>query len=318
MSTETIQTTTTTNITTTEFKDNINTIVFHFPCQDGLSSAWVAYYYYKTNFQDKKLRLFPAQHGKELIYDMIGQNILFMDFCPSKDVISKLEANYNRIFILDHHITAKDDLKDCSFAKFDMEKSGVGLTWEYFFPLEPIPSFLAMIQDRDLWTFRIKHTQEFSNGLLFETDCLKTFEQKFKLFDELYSSKTKLEQTINLGTILNTHKQMKISYIVEKIKDKKYTGQTKSGENISIICYNCAADISSDLGNALSSTYCDMAILWTYDHLENEYHYSLRSTNKVDCARLAKKYLSGGGHPNAAGGIHKSHPIDLVNNVLFK
>ena len=302
----------------TEFKNNINTIVFHYPCQDGLSSAWVAYHYYKTNFSDKKLRLFPAQHGKELVYDMVGQNLLFMDFCPSKEVIKMLQTNNNKIFILDHHITAKDELSDSPFAKFDMEKSGVGLTWDYFFPSEPIPTFLDMIQDRDLWKFHIKHTQEFSNGLLFETDCLKTFEQKFELFDELYSNNTKLEQTINLGTILNTHKQMKISYIVEKIKQNIYNINNKSGENISIICYNCSADLSSDLGNALSSEYCDMAILWTYDHLENEYHYSLRSTNKVDCARLAKEYLSGGGHPNAAGGKHKSHPTELVNNILFK
>jgi len=300
-----------------EFKNNLDTIVFHFPCQDGLSSAWVANHYYQIN-RLNKLRLFPAQHGKVLNYDMVGQNILFMDFCPSKDVISQLKANSNKIFILDHHITAKDDLKNCSFAKFDMNKSGVGLTWEYFFPDSDIPEFLAMIQERDLWTFRIEKTQEFSNGLSFETDSLETFEDKFELFDKLYSNKTKLEQTIELGTILNTHKQMKISYIVEKIKDNKYTGQTKSGNDVSIICYNCAADLSSDLGNALSSVHCDMAILWTYDHVSEEYHYSLRSTNKVDCARLAKEYLSGGGHPNAAGGKHKLHPTEFVNKILFK
>jgi oligoribonuclease NrnB/cAMP/cGMP phosphodiesterase (DHH superfamily) len=304
--------------TNTDFKNNIDTIVFHFPCQDGLSSAWVAYYYYKTNFPTKDLRLFPAQHGKELNYDMVDQNVLFMDFCPSKQVISLLESNNNKIFILDHHITAKDDLTDCPFANFNMDKSGVGLTWEYFFPDEPIPLFLAMIQERDLWKFRIDKTQEFSNGLFFETDCLETFEQKFGLFDELYTNPSKLEETINLGTILNAHKQMKIKYIVAKVKDNKYIIKNKSGDDVSIICYNCSADLSSDLGNALSSVHCDMAILWTYDHLAEEYHFSLRSTNKVDCARLAKEYLSGGGHPNAAGGKHKSHPTELVSNILFK
>jgi oligoribonuclease NrnB/cAMP/cGMP phosphodiesterase (DHH superfamily) len=302
----------------TDFKNSINTIVFHYPCQDGLSSAWVVYHYYKKNHPHIILRLFPAQHGKELNYDMTNEKILFMDFCPSKQVIEHLHSNNNEIFILDHHITAKDDLLDCPFANFNMELSGVGLTWNYFFPSEPIPLFLAMVQERDLWKFRINRTQEFSNGLSFETDCLKTFEQKFELFDEIYSDKTKLEQITNLGTILNTNKQMKISYIVEKIKDNKYIVQNTSGENISIICYNCSADLSSDLGNALSSVHCDMAILWTYDHITEEYHYSLRSTNKVDCAKLAKKYLSGGGHPNAAGGKHKLHPLEIVSKILFK
>jgi oligoribonuclease NrnB/cAMP/cGMP phosphodiesterase (DHH superfamily) len=302
-----------------DFKNNIDTIVFHYPCQDGLSSAWVAYYYYKINFPSKTLRLFPAQHGKELIYDMVGENILFMDFCPSLEVIDLLRSKRNEIYILDHHITAKDSLTDCPFANFNMDKAGVGLTWEYFFPEsdKPIPRFLAMIQERDLWKFRIEQTQEFSNGLFFESECLATFEQKFALFEELYTNPEKLDQVIQLGTILNNHKQMKITSIVKKTIEKKYYCTDKLGNSISIICYNCSADIASDLGNALSSEHCDMAILWTYDHLAEIYHYSLRSTNKVDCARLAKKYLEGGGHPNAAGGKHILHPTEFIKNVLF-
>jgi len=303
-----------------DFKNNIDTIVFHYPCQDGLSSAWVAYYYYKINFPDKvqKLRLFPAQHGKELVYDMVGKNILFMDFCPSIEVITLLRSKQNEIYILDHHITAKDSLTDCQFATFNMDKAGVGLTWEYFFPNVLIPKFLEMIQERDLWKFRIKQTQEFSNGLFFESECLATFEEKFALFEEIYTNPAKLDQVIQLGTILNNHKQMKIASIVKKTIEKKHHCIDKLGNPITIICYNCSADIASDLGNALSSEHCDMAILWTHDHITDEYHYSLRSTNKVDCARLAKEYLSGGGHPNAAGGKHILHPTEFIKNVLFK
>ena len=300
------------------FKNTIDTVVFHYPCQDGIASAWVAYHYYNINHPSKVLRLFPAQHGKELNYDMVSQNIIFLDFCPSRDVISQLHNNLNNIFILDHHITARNDLNNCDFAKFDMEKSGVGLAWDYFFPNIPIPTFLAMIQERDLWKFRIEKTQEFTSGLFFETDCLQDFYKKFELFDELKTNPEKLSQIINLGTLLNTHKQLKISHIVKKIKENKYYCTDKNGKSITIICYNCSSDITSDLGNALSSIHCDLAILWNYDHLTEEYLYSLRSTNKIDCASIANKYLSGGGHPNAAGGKHIYHPTELIKSVLFR
>lgn len=29
--------------------NDINMIVFHYPCQDGLSSVWVGYHYYNIN-----------------------------------------------------------------------------------------------------------------------------------------------------------------------------------------------------------------------------------------------------------------------------
>ena len=112
---------------------------------------------------------------------------------------------------------------------------------------------------------------------------------------------------IELGKLLYQKQQMKIKHIVNKIKNNKYKFR-----NYTFIMYNCDSELTSDLGNELTSIYCDFAILWSYDHMTNYYHYSLRSTDKVNCAKLAQELLEGGGHSNAAGGKHKSHP-----NILF-
>ena len=39
----------------------IDVVIFHYPCQDGLSSAWVAHHYLKT--LDKEHELFPVQNN---------------------------------------------------------------------------------------------------------------------------------------------------------------------------------------------------------------------------------------------------------------
>jgi oligoribonuclease NrnB/cAMP/cGMP phosphodiesterase (DHH superfamily) len=53
-----------------------------------------------------------------------------------------------------------DDLADLPFTHFDMNKSGAVLAWEYFHPNEPIPLLLAYVQDYDLWTKELSHTEE--------------------------------------------------------------------------------------------------------------------------------------------------------------
>ncbi len=44
---------------------------------------------------------------------------------------------------------------------FDMDRSGVGLTWNYMFDDTQMPIFLSYIQDEDLYTHKISNTIEF-------------------------------------------------------------------------------------------------------------------------------------------------------------
>jgi oligoribonuclease NrnB/cAMP/cGMP phosphodiesterase (DHH superfamily) len=291
-------------------KNEIDVLAFHFPCQDGLSSAAVARLYYKKSNLNNLIFL-PVQHNKKIVCDFTDCNVLFIDFCPpDADIENILSAN-NRIYILDHHITAKERLNDCPYAKFDMNKSGVGLAWEYFFPEEPMPEFVSMIQERDLWRFSNPNTQDFTLGFSFDCASTDSLDESFKLFDKLFVDPLQTKYYIDLGKVLNQNKNAKIKRIVSNIKDNVYN----YGSN-RVCMYNCDHELASDLGNALcKDNHCDFAVLWRYDHLTEEYHISLRSANKVNCANLAKEILGGGGHPNAAGGASKIHPSVLFSQI---
>ncbi len=284
-------------------KDSINTVVFHYPCQDGLASAWIAYHYYKINHSTIKLNLLPANYNN-MTYDMKDENILFLDFCPTDNDIKLLFENNNKIFILDHHISSKERLSNVDYAIFDINKSGVGLTWEYFFATEPIPNHLAMIQDRDLWTWKIKDTEKFTQGLFFKCDSVETIDEKLIIFDNIHE----LDDIIKLGANIIINKKIRINNIIKEILKHNHF---YTYNHYKVCIHNCFNDISSELGSALSSEICDLAVLWNYNHINEEYYISLRSTNKVDCAKLASELFNGGGHKNAAGGSSKVHPSTI-------
>lgn len=71
----------------------------------------------------------------------------------------------NRLCILDHHKTAAEDL-DGIFehpkvdGRFDMERSGAMMAWDWFHMHRDCPLLIAYVQDRDLWRFEIEGTRE--------------------------------------------------------------------------------------------------------------------------------------------------------------
>lgn len=290
-------------------------VLFHYFCQDGLSSAWTVQNYHHN--KGKQIELYPIQHGKIINLERLtNKRVIFCDYAPPKEVLDEIEKVALQITILDHHISSQKALVDKPYAIFDMTKSGVGLTWEYFFPDTEMPLFLRMIQDRDLWTWKIENSREFTAGFLMVCSSLDMydFDQLFKLFDELYENEvihqdlTKFKFYINIGEVSNKSILLKSKYIaLEHLKKINHY----KGHNVCIV--NCSSELSSDLGNILaSSDEVDFAALWRYNHPKEEYYVSLRSNNKVDVSIIAKEF-GGGGHKNASGFATKINPIILFN-----
>jgi len=284
-------------------------VLFHYPCQDGLGSAWIVNNYH--NELSKEIDLYPIQHGKTINFDrLINKKIIFCDYAPSSDVLDQIEKIATKITILDHHISSQKALVNKSYATFDMNKSGVGLTWNYFYPDKSMPQFLEMIQDRDIWTWKIAKSKEFTSG--FYTVCssieMYNFSELFQLCNELYKDYLKIDFYINLGNIINKSTMIKCKYISQEHLNKI---NYYKGYNVCIV--NCSSELSSDLGNMLAlSNNVDFAALWRYNHFKEEYYVSLRSNNKVDVSIIAKEF-NGGGHKNASGFATKINPIILFN-----
>ena len=75
------------------------------------------------------------------------------------------------ITIIDHHASAEKDLDGLmnEFENvrtvFDMAHSGAALTWEVFHAGKPVPYFVRVVEDRDLWLFKLPGTRELCDDI---------------------------------------------------------------------------------------------------------------------------------------------------------
>jgi uncharacterized protein len=287
-------------------------VLFHYPCQDGLASGWIVNHYHRIH--NKSIELYPVQYGTSIdLVRLSGKKIIFCDWSPTLEIIDQIEKVVSEIKILDHHKTAQQALQTKSYAVFDMDKSGAGLTWEYFFPYMPMPNFIQMIQDRDLWTWKLPDSRNLTAGLYMLCDSVESvksdFSGLFDIFDELFSNPDKFIFCLELGSIVSKATLSKANSLA-----KSHANHIDFYSKYRVCIVNCPTDLTSDVGNILSSMdTIDFAVLWKYNHPKQEYYVSLRSSNKVDVSNIAKSF-GGGGHPNASGFSTKILPTILFIN----
>lgn len=291
-------------------------VVFHYPCQDGLVSAWVANLYHKS--YNYIIELYPIQHGTPLnIMRLQNKKVLFCDYAPADCYIDILEQNCTNIMILDHHITAANRINK-SYAYFDMERSGAGIVWDYFFD-STRHDFINWVEDRDLWKWKYKETANFYAGIQLVLSTLKydDFESMFNIFDELYNIPSKSTYYIELGDLINRSIQNK-AYNIASYHSKNSDKYCIEDKEYNICIVNCPTDIISEVGSILTKDYnFDFAVLWRYNHPDTEYIVSLRANNigktVIDVSEIAKKF-GGGGHKNAASFSTNINPIILFHS----
>lgn len=311
-------------------KNEIDVVLYHGSCSDGFGSAFIIYYYFKrllnaTEIKKEQKPQIGSIYGqgtiiryirddvtiKEIIFipcyflkkgdvlsenflnEMTGKNVIMCDFSYPYGELYKLIGITKSFKILDHHKTAKNDLEKISddLKIFDMDRSGVGITWDYYFPNEPYPKFLAYVQERDLWTKRIPKTDEFIAFF---------YEQEFD-FDlwETFINEEIVEKSIQTGTAWIDYQNIimnkiinKASYIIQEINNRYM-----------IVLYSNSPEFKSDIGNKIFNKYPfgDFSVIWDYDLYKNQTLCSLRSTDdRSDVSEIAKIF-GGGGHRNASG-----------------
>lgn len=299
-------------------KELIDFIIFHYPCQDGLSSAWVAHNFLRNI--NKEHELFPVQnnpsYSEEFLINLYGKvkdkYVAIFDFSFNLEITNKIKELSKDLVILDHHQTNKESLKNLDYAYFEMELSGVGLAWNFFYNVN-IPIFLQMIQDRDLWTWKLPLSKDFCDGLYNTIASVDCIENSFEYYDKLFENEEEeTKKYVEFGKILRMKKEKIINGIVKS--NKKYYNYSFNNNIYKVKMFNCDHELASDLGNALcKSDDCDFAILWRYDHMSEKYWLSLRANNKVDVSEICKKF-GGGGHKNASGCTLDKHPKEIFEN----
>lgn len=282
-------------------------VLTHGNCYDGFGAYWSARRYLEQK-EIKDVKYNTAVYGGKL-ENPKDSLVVFIDFCPEdKKLLNELQQN-NLVIILDHHVTAQENLKDATkldfnfdevlnkfkagekglYCLFDMDQSGAGIAYRYFFQTDVVPNMIRLIEDRDTWKFKYKESKDFHSYLLskpFDYDVwTKVFEDS--------SDKEKFSAIIKAGEALTEYSDQIVSKICALA-----SVQTVAGLEVGFV--NTTSHWAEVGEFMVQKKNLDYSIAFTIDFSLGMIKGSIRRPTGLDCTKLAE-HFGGGGHKGAAG-----------------
>lgn len=282
--------------------------IYHNPCSDGFTAAWAVW----LKWPD--IEFHPGSYNDKTLPDVAGKHVLLVDFSYKSDVLRQMAAEAASITILDHHVSAQEDLAPLLAdgtvqGEFDMSRSGAMMAWEYCWPAgkgdgvemprppidigdEPVPYLVQYVQDRDLWTWALDDSKEVSAYLQLTPMDFKSWS---RVAEELEDC-TGYENAVRIGTALVKKQDSEIAGALKSTRTRiTILGYDVPIANVPYIWASEAGNILSR-GEPFAATYFIAA--------DGSRSFSLRSDkddpNAVDVSKIAVTF-GGGGHKNAAG-----------------
>ena len=302
--------------------------IYHGNCADGFTAAWAVWKALGDNCE-----YVPGVYGNEPP-DVTGRDVIMVDFSYKRPVLEGMAKVARSMLVLDHHKTAEADLNGFGddlarysgtlgwerhlgnvaqaemenatgvhgwgsiFRLFDMERSGAGLTWD-FFHVSPRPRLVQYVEDRDLWKFKLPAAREV-NAAIFSYDY--TF-ANWDTLDKKLSDEGIL-RTIAEGEAIERKHHKDVAELVRGNRREMVIG----GHWVPVA--NLPYTLTSDAGHLMCQPYASpnlqgemvtppfAACYW--DTADGRV-FSLRSLpDGADVSEIAKQY-GGGGHKNASG-----------------
>ena len=234
---------------------------------------------------------FHAGVHQEAPPDVAGREVVIVDFSYKREIIRRMAAEAESILIVDHHVSARDDLVDLPAnvrTVFDMEKSGAGLAWREFMAPAPAPAIVDYIEAYDLW--RLEAFPDVKPVIA----CLKSYEHDFGLWTSLLEADQKelIAAMAKEGAAIERAQAKAVRDIV------RLAAHEMEIDGVRVPAVNAPRKLSSEAAGALAAGKPFAACY----HLAGEdVNFSLRSERGgADVAKIAFKY-GGGGHKHAAG-----------------
>jgi oligoribonuclease NrnB/cAMP/cGMP phosphodiesterase (DHH superfamily) len=250
-------------------------VIYHAACKDGFTAAWIAH-----KFFDGAVELHPAFYGTPPP-SVADRKVYIIDFSYKRSMMEALHAAAHDLLVLDHHKTAEADLAGLPYTRFDMERSGAGMAWDYFFQGER-PVLVKYVEDRDIWRNALPFPDEVSAYVGSTPMTLKDWEELSKL---------DAKELIERGAMILRKTKAYIAAMKGNMRMVEFEGHT-------VPVVNAPQFDVSELGSALAEGQ-PFALVWWQRH-DGRFQYSLRSIGDFDVSEIAKKH-GGGGHKNAAG-----------------
>ena len=254
-------------------------VLYHGQCLDGFAAAWVAFHRFGGSAEYHAI-----QYGETLRWPTEARDVVVLDFSFPRAQLLEIKEKATSLLVLDHHLTAQQDLAGLDFAHFDLERAGCTLAWDFFFPGEGRPWLLPYVEDKDLWRWKLPGSEEV-------TAALQSYSRSFKTWEKI--AKKGLDALVAEGRPILRYKNRLIETAASRVKMIEL-----DGHKIPVVT-SCV--LQSEIGGRLSPEHPFVAIVF---ETEGRRIWSLRSHEKsgINVADIAKK-RGGGGHPNAAGFI---------------
>lgn len=263
-------------------------VLYHKTCRDGQASAWVA----KKAISHAVL--VPIQYG-DPVPDIHDSNVFLVDFSFKRDVMINLIRNNNYVTVLDHHKTAEEALEglqdkcsNCTII-FDMNRSGAGIAWDFFFTNQPRPWFINYVEDRDLWRWKLPSSREINAFIASHDYEPATFD---------YLVNMSIDNAEGFGRVCQRVIDSYIGAALTNMQWALLRDSTDFYHRLPIV-NAIQHSISEVLEAVMNETGSVVAGGW-WRRSDGKYQHSLRSRGDFDVSAIARHY-GGGGHKNAAG-----------------
>ena len=257
---------------------SVDCVIYHAHCTDGFGAAYSAW-----KLLGNRAEYHACSHGTSPP-NVKGKNVVILDFSFNNATTKKMITEANSLYVIDHHKTAMVELHDIANTHFDMTKSGAMLSWEFFHPGKEPPKFIRYIQDRDLWTWELEYSKEFSAAF----DMVPFEFEEFEKFED----DSVFDDAVKRGSYILAYSKTVIKKVCEKAQERML-------DDKNVLVVN-ASHWMSEIGSRLAPD-CDFALIWYWDHQAKHTKVSLRAFHEtVDVGEVSKKF-GGGGHRKAAG-----------------
>lgn len=304
-------------------------VIYHAKCVDGTAAAYIAS---KKLPSDAIFLARPAgqAYDEEILRAAERRDVFYVDISATRQQIETVCAKARTVTVIDHHKTAREELTGFRQAPsnlkifFDMERCGAVLTWYFFYHsgvrqasetrtapgdsnweqhfttpgAVEVPLWLQYIQDRDLWTWKMPKSREFSAWLYsFGSDSPDVHEAFNAMrLAEICDMKSVV---VDGEAILRTERQ-RVARLVERACIERITGPNSSFYDVP--CVN-ASLLISEVGEQLNAKFPDAPFTATWFVNEKRQKvWSLRvGQSKTFDASVIAKFHGGGGHAKACG-----------------
>lgn len=256
-------------------------ILYHGGCPDGFGAAYAAW----KKFGDTADYI-PVRHQQPMPPHLEGKELYMVDFCYDQAMMDELLKNAKSLVVLDHHEGIQEVVESMPQHVYDSARSGASISWNYFHPDTPLPTFLKYVEDADL--FRMVPDDEraiitYTYAQPWHFDTWDGFVRQIEDADE----RTKM---IACGSAYQEYFQLLANQLAGSAELVMFEGYE---------CYLVAGEkmFITELGNQLREKRPPLALVVRAG--ATGLRVSIRSDDTVNAAKLAQKY-GGNGHPNSS------------------